>query len=213
MTKLAKIIFGFLLFSLANVAMAGIIFEPYYSVKSTKNVDPNRKQGTQTEKTSLREEKGIKVGLGLGNLFKIQASVGQNFQKTTKTDGPIEDEYDEIDLNKDIDTSGANATYMKKETQNLGKASLIFDPGFWIFIMRLKAGITAKQRIISMYQNDVMVSEEKPAPTYKPHAGLGLGVKLTPRMYFVIEYNAEFYAFPKAEPFEKELAITYGFSI
>lgn len=193
---------------------AQIMFEPYYSVKSTKNANPTVKQSTtQTQKTSLREEKGIKVGLGLGSLFKVQASVGQNFMKNTQTDQPIEDEYKKIDFKKDIDTSGVGAEYVKKETQNIGRAMLVFDPGFWIFITRLKAGITAKQRLIQIYKNDVKVLDEKPEPTYNPNAGLGLGIKINSQMYFVVEYNVDFYSFPKAEPFEKELAVTYGFSI
>lgn len=204
----------FVLFG-AVPAYAGITFSPYYSVSSTKSIQPNRSEGTETEKTTQREEKGIAAGVSFWKLFSLQLSVGQNFKITNTTENEIVDEYGEIDFASEIDTSTRQpgvATKIK-DTQNKGKVTLVFDPGFWIFIARLKAGVTATQRITEVFVDDEKVEELRPNPTYKPHAGVGLGVRLSRQIYGMVEYNFFFYKFPETEPFEREVSVSVAFSI
>ena len=99
---------------------------------------------------------------------------------------------------------------------------MTFDPGFWIFIMRAKAGVTATQRIVDTEQAlvDADTGESTIAkrsvttgPTYKPHSGFGFGVRLGRTMYFMAEYNMFHYKFPEIEPFEREVAVSYAVSL
>lgn len=198
-----------------NLASAGILFEPYYKVSSTKSIKVDRSKDQETETIKQREEKGLRAGLSFFSLFKLNLAVGQSFLVTTSTTDTIKDEYDEIDFNKELNTSTAEPgkEVKQKETQNNARVTLVFDPSFWIFIARLKAGITARQRIVELFQDDVLLSHVDPGITYKPNAGVGVGIKLTPNMYFMIEYGFYFYKFPETEPFEREATISYGFSI
>ncbi|MEZ4743929.1 MAG: hypothetical protein R3B45_16030 [Bdellovibrionota bacterium] len=216
MRDLANLIMvTFLAGLLPAVCHAGITIAPYYSVSSTKSITTKQSQGTETEKISQREEKGLKAGISFWRLFKLQLAVGQNFKTTTTTEQEITDEYDEIDFNSELDTSTRTPgkSTKIKDTQNKAKLSIVLDPGFWIFIARLKAGVTATQRKIEVFEEDQLISKVDPEPTYKPHAGVGLGIKFTRRMYGMIEYNFFFYKFPKPEPFEREAAISFAFSI
>ncbi|MDD1421225.1 porin family protein [Dolichospermum sp. ST_sed1] len=196
-------------------AHARITFEPYYSVSSTKSLKPNKKASTETEKISQREEKGLRAGISFWRLLGLNLSVGQNFKTTTTQEQEIVDEYGEIDFNKEIDstTKIPGVETKIKDTQNKAKATFVFDPGFWIFVARMKVGVTATQRITEVFIADEKTQEVRPDPTYKPHAGAGLGVRLSPRMFGMIEYNFFFYKFPETEPFEREASISFGFSI
>lgn len=199
----------------SSVAYARINFEPYYSVSSTKSLKPNRSEGTEEETRKLREEKGIRASLSFYRLFKLQLSVGQSFNVKTTDSREIVDEYGEINFSDDVNTStSATVTETKiKDTQNKGKLTLAFDPGFWIFVMRMKAGLTANQRLVSVHRNGVEIESSTPPITYKPHAGIGLGVKINPRIYGIIEYSFYFYKFPETEPFERSASVGFGFSI
>lgn len=198
-----------------NKAQAGIIFEPYFSYRSTKSIDPNRKENKDKETIKNREEKGLKAGLSFYNLFKIQASVGQSFTVTTTTYKDATDEYDEIDYQEDLNTDpdSESKDIKIKETDSRATFSLLFDPSFWILIMRAKAGVLARQRIVKTFEEDTLIKESEPPVTYKPQAGLGLGVKFSPSIYAVLEYNFYFYKFPETEPFERAAELSIGFSI
>ena len=200
---------------LGEKAYSGIMFEPYYSYRSTKSLDPNRNEGTETETIKNREEKGVRAGLSLFSLFKVSASVGESFTITTSTDKEIVDEYDEIDLQSDLNVDPESETKQlkKKETDTRASLTFSFDPSFSIFIFRVKAGVTARQRIIKVFENDIQVLHEEPPVTYKPNAGVGFGVKLSYNIYAIAEYSFFFYKFPETEPFERSLSLNLGFSI
>lgn len=210
------IVAGCLLLSAsADSAYAGITFSPYYSVSSTKSISPKPKSGTETETISQREEKGISAGLSFFRLFGLSLSVGQNFATKTTTEQTIKDEYGEIDFDSELDTSTRTPgkEVKIKDTQNKAKFSFYLDPGFWIFIARAKVGVTATQRKVETFQDDILIDQKDPAPTYKPHAGVGLGVRFSPRIFAMTEYNFFFYKFPEKEPFEREATVSFAFSI
>lgn len=189
-------------------------FEPYVSLTSNKSITTNRSDGTETEKIRERQEAGIRAGLSFFRLFKLNLSAGQSVLTTTISESEIiKDEYDEINFGSEIDTSTEGKETKTEETQNKARLSLLFDPGFWIFIARLKIGVTARQRLLKVYQDDALVKNLEPPITFKPHAGVGLGVKLAPRMYFMVEYSFYYYKFPELEPFERAATISYGIGI
>ena len=199
----------------SSKSFAGIMFEPYYSYRSTKSLNPNRDEGTETEKIKNREEKGIRAGLSFFSLLKVTASVGESFTVTTTTDKEIVDEYDEIDIQADlnVDPDAETKEVKKKETDTRASLTFSFDPSFSIFIARAKAGVTARQRIVKVFENDTQVLHDEPPITYKPTAGIGFGVKFSYNMYAIAEYSFYFYKFPETEPFERALSLNIGFSI
>jgi hypothetical protein len=201
--------------SVSEAAFARITFSPYYSVSSTKSISPKRKDSTETEKISQREEKGLSAGVSFFRIVGLSLSVGQNFKTTTTTEQTVTDEYGEIDLNSELDSSTRTPGMQTKikDTQNKAKFSFYLDPGFWIFVARMKLGVTATQRKVQVFADDILVDTQDPAPTYKPHAGLGLGVRLSSRIFAIAEYTFFFYKFPEKEPFEREATISFGFSI
>lgn len=218
MTSLKPIIFCISMLILLPMPRAfalNIMFEPYYSYRSTKSLDPNRDEGTETEKIKNREEKGVRAGVSFFSLLKVSASVGESFTVTTSTDREIVDEYDEVDIQSDlnVDPDAETKQLKKKETDTRASVSLSLDPSFSIFILRAKAGVTARQRIIKVFENDVQVLHDEPPITYKPNAGLGFGIKFSYNIYAIAEYSFYFYKFPETEPFERALSLNIGFSI
>lgn len=199
----------------SQAAYSGINFEPYFSYRSTKGITSDRSEGTETETIKNREEKGIRAGIGIFSLLKIQASVGQSFTVTTKKTNQITDEYDEIDFEKELnyDPNSEVKDLKTKETDSRANVSVIVDPSFWIFIARVKAGVSARQRVVKVFEGDTMVLKKEPAITYKPIAGAGLGVKFSYNMYAIAEYSFYFYKFPETEPFERSVSLSLGFSI
>ena len=196
-------------------ARAGVEVSPYVSIKSTKSVKPNAKDKSQENETvAQRKEAGIRVGVAFYSLMRFQVSVGQNKLTTTKKTQAAKDEYGQIDYQKDLNMSVDDPTQEIKitETQRNGKASLIIDPSFSIFMLRAKVGITATQRTLESEVTGAAKVTKTFGPTYKPHSGFGAGVRLSPRMYFMAEYNFLHYQFPKIQPFERELAVTYSVS-
>ena len=213
--KHSSILAGLLLATiLAPNAFAGVQFAPYVSIKSTKSVTPG-KNNSEKESVKQRQEYGIRAGVSFWRLFKTQLSVGQSVTTTTQQTNTIVDEYDEVDFASDfnMDTSDPANEVKLTETQRIGKFSLLIDPSFSIFIMRAKVGVTARQRIIEKVETG-RENEKLEAPiTYKPHSGLGVGLKFGPKMYFMAEYELYHYAAPKLEPFERELSVSYNVSI
>lgn len=210
--------FSFILIVMTTAAaplMAGIEIEPYYSYRSTKGISPERNKGTETETIRNREEKGIRAGLRFFRLFRLQASVGQSFTVTTQKSSEIKDEYDEIDFQSELNQStSATVKDLKiKETDNRARISLAFDPSFWIFIARMSAGVTARQRISKVYDAGIRILETEPPVTYKPNASAGLGIRWSYGIYAIAEYSFYFYKFPETEPFERALSLNIGFSI
>lgn len=195
-------------------AFAGVEIAPYVSIKSTKSVTPG-KNNSEDESIKQRQEYGIRGSVSFWRLFKTQLSVGQSKATTTHKTATAVDEYGEIDYSKDfnMDTSNPENSMSLTETQRVAKFSLILDPSFSIFILRLKVGVTARQRIIEKSEAgrpDEKLTED---PTYKPNSGVGVGIRFTPRMYFMAEYEMYHYKFPKAEPFERELSVSYNISL
>ncbi len=201
----------------SSAAFAGLSFAPYVSIKSTKSVTPGKKdQSTETEVIKQRQEYGLRASLSFWRLFKTQLSVGQSKLTNTQKVSQVKDEYGEIDMNQElnVDTSDPDKQLRLTETQNVGKFSLILDPSFSIFIARFKLGITARQRIIQKDETDVPSVKLTEPITYKPHSGVGFGVRITPRMFFMAEYEVYHYMFPpKLEPFERELSVSYNISM
>lgn len=202
------------LFMISQPAEARFDIAPYVSIKSTKSVTPGKKD-TENEKIQQRQEYGIRASLSFWRIFKTQLSLGQSVLTTTHKVNDVVDEYGEIDFNQDLnmDTSDPDKEIRLKETQRLGKFSLLLDPSFSVFIMRFKLGVTARQRIIVKEELGQPEQTITDGPTYKPHSGLGFGIRFTPRMYFMAEYELYHYKFPEAEPFERELSVSYNVSI
>lgn len=205
------------LFLSSHTALAGFSFAPYVSIKSTKSVTPGKKdKSTETETIKKRQEYGVRASLSFWKLFKTQLSVGQSKLTTTQKVSAVKDEYGEIDFNEELnmDTSDPDKEIRLTETQNVGKFSLILDPSFSVFIARFKLGITARQRIIDKEEIGVEPVKITDGPTYKPHSGLGVGIRFSPRMYVMAEYEVYHYKYPPdIEPFERELTVSYNISI
>lgn len=204
----------FVFIAAPSLVTAGVDISPYYSLKSTKSVTPGKK--VDNEKVEQREEFGLKATVKMWRLLKFQFAIGQNNLSTSKASSEVVDEYDEIDFQTElaIDTSDPDAELNIKETQNLAKLSFVFDPSFSIFIARLKIGITARQRIIEKSGTDIESVKITEGPSYKPHSGLGFGVRLSRKIYWMAEYEFYHYKYaPDIEPFERELSVSFGISI
>lgn len=204
-----------ILWSALGSAQAGITVSPYVSVSSTKSIKPNKKDGTESEKITQRKTAGVQAGVQFWRLFSLKLSVGQSVTTTTQKVSEVKDEYDEINFEKDASVATDNPDNQLKmvETQRRAGLTVVLDPSFWIFIMRAKAGIQATQRLVHVEEAGKAPVDVTPAPTYKPLAGAGLGVRLSSSMSAMIEYNLFFYKFPEKEPFEREVAVSYTFSI
>lgn len=206
-----------LLLVLAQEVYAQIDISPYYSIKSTKSITPGDKGKTlDNEKVKQREEYGIKASLKVWKILKLQLALGQSQLDQTETASEVKDEYDEIDFQSEleIDTSDPSAQVKISETQRIGKFSFIFDPSFSIFIARFKLGLTARQRIVKKSQSGQPDTQVEEGPTYKPHSGIGFGVRLSRRTFWMAEYEFYHYSYPpNLEPFERELSVSFGVSI
>lgn len=213
--KLLTLIAGAFLFC-GTSAYARITVSPYVSIKSTKTVKPQKKDKTQEAETvKQRQEAGIRGSLSFWRLFSLSLGVGQSKLTTTEKVQDAKDEYGEIDYEKDLNMSVDDPTQEIKvtETQNNAKLTVAIDPGFWIFILRAKAGVTAQQRIIETEQTGSDATKLTFGPTYKPHSGFGFGIRFTPQMYAMAEYTFNHYKFPEIEPFEREATISFAISI
>lgn len=194
---------------------SGVSIEPFGQINSVKTKVRDKEDPTkQTEVIRERKTVGLRVSLGLGRLFKLQASGGTNTLTTTTTQQDAVDEYEEIDYEKDLDmgTDDPEKEIKIKEVQKRGTASLVLDPSFSIFIMRARAGVTAVQRELTkeaLGENTVTLVTPW---TYKPTATVGAGIRIGAKMYFMAEYGYFFYAYPKTEPFEQEVTVSYGVS-
>jgi hypothetical protein len=205
------------LFLVSSSAWARVTISPYVSIKSTKSVTPGKKDSsTENETLKQRQEYGINASVSFWKLFKTQLSVGQSQLTTTSKVSAAKDEYGKIDFAQDLnmDTDQPDNEVKITETQRVGKLSLLIDPSFSIFILRFKLGITAMQRIIEKDEMGREPASITVGPKYNPHSGFGAGIRFTPRMYFMAEYNFFHYNYPtKVEPFERELSVSYNISI
>jgi hypothetical protein len=201
----------------SSQAWAGVTISPYVSIKSTKSVTPGKKSsGTENETLKQRQEYGLQASVSFWKLFKTQLSVGQSVLTTTSKVSEAKDEYGKIDFAQDLnmDTDQPDNEVKIKETQRVGKFSLLVDPSFSIFILRFKLGITAMQRIIEKDEMGREPTSITVGPKYNPHSGFGAGIRFSPRMYFMAEYNFLHYNYPtEIEPFERELSVSYNVSI
>ncbi len=198
---------------LSGPAFGGVTVSPYVSIKSTKSVKPQAKdKSKENETVKQRKEAGIRGSVSFWSLFTLGLSVGQNTLTTTEKTQAAKDEYGEIDYQKDLNMSTDNPDNEIKitETQRNARLTMSIDPSFWIFILRAKAGVVAKQRILVTEETGKEKKTLNAGPTYKPTSGFGFGVRFTPTMYAMAEYNMYHYAFPKPEPFEREVAVSYS---
>lgn len=205
-----------LAFSFSSAAQAGVTVSPYVSIKSTKSVKPQKKdKSKETETVKQRQEAGIRGSISFWRLFSLTAGVGQSKLTTTEKVQDAKDEYGEIDYEKDLNMSTENPEQNMKitETQRNAKLTVAIDPGFWIFILRAKAGVTAQQRILETEQDGSEPTTLTFGPTYKPHSGFGLGVRFSRSMYAMAEYTFNHYKFPEIEPFEREATISFSISL
>lgn len=205
-----------LAFTCSSAAQAGITVSPYVSIKSTKSVKPQKKDKTkETETVKQRQEAGIRGSVSFWRLFSLTAGVGQSKLTTTQKVMDAKDEYGEIDYEKDLNMSTENPEQELKitETQRNAKLTVAIDPGFWIFILRAKAGVTAQQRILETEQEGTEPTMLTFGPTYKPHSGFGLGVRFSRSMYAMAEYTFNHYKFPEIEPFEREATLSFSISL
>jgi len=213
--KFAKLIIITGLLVLAPSVYAGISVSPYVSIKSTKSIKPQSAGSSSASKTKQRQEYGVRGSVSFWRLFSLQVGVGQSTLTTTEKSVDAVDEYDQIDLKKDgdLNTDDPDSEFKMTETQDVAKATVILDPGFWIFIARFKAGVTAKQRTVKVEELGKDAVTIKPGPTYNPHSGFGLGVKLGRTMKFMIESSFEHYKFPEIEPFEREVSVSFSVNL
>jgi hypothetical protein len=207
---------------LSGSAYAGISIEPFASVSSTKTIQPDKAgkknatggSATETETIKQRTTYGVRGSVGFFRIMKFQLGVGTNELATTSKTSEAVDDYGEIDFEKDLsmDTSTPDKEVKITETQNKATATLAVDPGFWIFILRAKAGVVATQRkLVKESEGDPTVRYTSPI-TYKPTCGGGAGIRLGPKMFFMAEYNLFLYKFPEKSPFEREVTVSYGIS-
>jgi hypothetical protein len=211
------------LIEFSSAASGGISVEPFVSISSTKKIQPNKTgqknvsggSSTETEIIKQRTTYGIRGSLGFFRILKLQASVGTNELTTTSKTSQAVDDYEQIDYQKDLnmDTSNPDKEVRIKETQRKGSAVLVVDPGFWIFILRAKAGVIATQRLLSKEASGEATTNYVSPISYKPTCGAGAGIRFSSNMFFMAEYNIFLYKFPKKSPFEREVTVSYGFSI
>ena len=188
-------------------------FAPYYGLSSTKKINTNKSDKSQEDTVNkTREEYGIKLGLKLGRLFKTEFSVGQSILTVTEKTRDAVDEFDEIDYEEDLNMDTSDPDVDVKTTDEILNArfGLIFDPSFYIFVLRTKLGVKAQKRKLTLEQPPSAPVVSEPPITYKPYAGAGLGVKISRKMFFIIEYVGHFYKFPETEPFQREVTVSYN---
>ena len=202
--------------SLAGVrtAHAGITVEPFVTVSSTKSIKP-KGSGQEEENVKQRNTYGVRGSVSFFRLFKLGLSLGQNETiNTVKTQKAV-DEFAEIDIKADanLDTSSADKEAKITEVQRIGRVTVSIDPSFWIFILRVQAGVQARQRFLKVEENAEVKARLAPGPTYAPLAKAGLGIRFTPRTYFIMDYGFIFPKFPETEPFECEVGVAFSVSI
>jgi hypothetical protein len=209
---------------LPTVVMAGISIEPFASVSSTKQIKPDKAgktssstTGASTETSTIKQRTtyGVRGSVGFFRIMKFQLGVGTNELTTTSKTSEVVDDYGEIDYEKDLDmdTSTPDKEVKITETQRKGTAVLVLDPGFWVFILRAKAGVVATQRLLSKEtEGEAPVKYTSPI-SYKPTCGAGAGIRLGPSMFFMAEYSLFLYKFPDKSPFEREVTVSYGMRI
>ena len=198
----------------SHLSIGKITFSPYVSLRSTKSVNPSSKS-SEEEKIKQHQEVGIRAGLSLGQFFKLELGIGQSKATATEKKNEITDEYQEIDFETDLNMSTDDPENEIKTTdiQNRAKFSFIVDLSFSIFIARTKIGVTAQQRQYKIEELNQPTAEVTKGPTYKPHSGLGFGIRFSPQMYFLAEYSFYHYLFPDIEPFERQLTASYNIAI
>jgi hypothetical protein len=215
-SKLSALVLGLGMSLVASSAQAGITVSPYVSIRSTKSIKPGAKSsGTETETIKQRQEAGVRGGITFWRLFGLHLGVGQSTLTTTEKVQEAVDEYGEIDYEKDLNMSTENPENEIKitEVQRNAKLTVSIDPGFWIFILRAKAGVTAQQRILTTEVTGEEPRTDEFGPTYKPHSGFGFGVRFTPQFYAIAEYNMNHYKFPEIEPFEREVSVSFAVNL
>lgn len=214
-----KAIFYILLVSVGLVsssAMARTTFAPYYSLKSTKKIKTNKKDKSQEDTVNkTREEYGLKAGIAMGKLFKTEFSIGQSILTVTEKTRDAVDEFDEINYIEDLNMDTSDPDRDVKTTDELlnVRFGVALDPSFSIFIVRTKLGVQATKRkmIFEQIGSDPII--EEPPIVYKPYAGAGLGIRFSPKMFFMVEYAGYFYKFPDLEPFQREVTVSYSVAI
>lgn len=202
-----------ILLGVAQTAEARFYMSPYVSVSSKKKIKP-ADAGKESSNTSQRTTYGIRAGLGLGKLFRLQLSVGRAQLDKSEKVSKASDDLEEIDYEEDLNmsTDDPDALVNTKEIQDKARLTAILDPGFWIFIARAKAGVQASQRKMSLTQGGE-TSEFTTPIKYSPLAGAGLGIRLGRMMKAMAEYTLIFTEFPEEKPFEREVSVSFSINI
>jgi len=203
--------------ALSGQAMAKVEITPYVSIKSNKTTVPSKDDpNLEEQRIDEKQEYGIRGSIKFNSWFGFQLGIGQSTSTSTEKANRIVDTYGKIDLASElnIDTSATDADVRVKETQKLESASLVLDPSFSIFILRIKAGITAMQRDFVKEVKDAADVSITDGPNYLPQSSVGLGIKLTRKIYFLAEYEFLHYAYPtKFEPFERKMTVSMSVDI
>lgn len=189
---------------------------PYFSMKSKtvkkkdKN-DPTKEVAT----TRTRSEYGVKGSVRFLKMMKASLSVGQNTLSKEEEVSELKDEYGEIDFEEDLGTSNHAPTDIVKstETQTNAKFTLSVLPKVGPIIVKVGAGVTGRMRVITSEINGEKQPTITKGPTYKPHTVMGAGMKLTPKTGVMLEYELYHYKFPKLEPFERSVTLSFNVGI
>lgn len=189
---------------------------PYVSMKS-KTVKKKDKNDPTKEvaKKRTRTEYGVRASLRFLKIMKASLSVGRNSLATEEEVSELKDEYGEIDFNEDLGTSNHAPTDVvkKTETQTNAKFTLSVTPKLGPFIVKAGAGVTGRLREITSEIDGVAQPKITKGPTYKPHSVVGAGMKLTPKMSVMLEYELYHYKFPELEPFERSVSLSVNVGI
>ena len=199
----------------AKFKQGPVNIEPYYSIIRNKDKYTEASTGQTVTETRETQEYGLRASLNLGRFFQLTASYGENRSTKTEKATDIEDTFDQIDFQTDlqIDVSDPDADVTVREHQKNAKFKVVFDPSFSIFVFRAYAGMNARWRSLEREQTGLSNVTEEYGPEYDPIAGVGFGVRFNRRTYAMAEYEFMFYDYPEFEPFEQALSVSFGVNI
>jgi hypothetical protein len=227
-TKCYGLLLGAALFVLpTKIAQAAgpikISIVPYAGVSSTKSIKPQKvtpigQKDTKTsssEKTTQRQNVGVKVDVKIFKLFGLNVTGGYNKINTTKKAAAMRDEFEEIDFNKDLGIGTSTADFIYEEEQRMGTVKLGLYPGIGKLLnLKAEAGVRARQRLIKS-ENKLTgeVKEVNDPIRFHPTASAGIAVKLGGMAQFMVDYSFYFLKFPETNPHEQEVSIGMGVAL
>ena len=136
----------------------------------------------------------------------------------TKKSIAMRDEYGDIDFKKDanVDPNNQSEEYRYIEQQRLGVAQLTINPSIipGIVWIELGAGVRARQRLLDV--TSIVAKEKKSIHDPVRYHAVGIAgahAKLLGAFFGGMQYKFYFLKFPKTQPHEQEVNITFGVSI